>query len=149
MILIIGYGNPLRGDDALGQVAAAHLARHFRDDDDIHVRNVQQLTPELSQTIATYETVLLIDARHETPPGRLLIAEVQPGAAAASHPFSHYVTPADLLALAHGLYAASPRMLLVGITADSFAVGAPLSPPVQAALPRLYDEVIRLVNRSR
>jgi hydrogenase maturation protease len=146
MILIIGYGNPLRGDDALGPVAAKHLAQHYRDDANIHVCTVHQLTPELSEKVAAYTIALLIDARHREPAGQVFVEEVQLATNPSSHPFSHYVTPPELLLLARTLYSSSPRMFLSGITATAFAVGEPLSPPVFAALPILYEKIAALVQ---
>lgn len=146
MILIIGYGNPLRGDDALGPVAAKHLAQHYRDDANVHVCTVHQLTPELSEKLTDYATVLLIDARHHEPAGQVFIQDVQPAAHSTSRAFSHYVTPPELLLLTRSLYKSSPRMFLAGITATAFDVGEPLSLPVSAALPLLYEKIAALVQ---
>jgi hydrogenase maturation protease len=146
MILIIGYGNPLRGDDALGQVAAEHLARRFADDKSIHVQSVHQLTPELSEKLAVYDRVIFIDARHSKPAGELYVEEVQPASASDTHSFSHYVTPAELLLLANKLYDSAPYMLLTGISGDRFDVGQPLSAPVRQAVPQLCDAIEALVR---
>ena len=133
MILIVGYGNPLRGDDALGEVAATDLDGLFRHDERVEVRAVHQLTPDLAETLAGFGTVILVDARRGAPAGEIVVEEVRAAEGSAS-PFSHYVTPAELLALASVLYGASPRLFLVGITGASFDVGQPLSSPVRAAL---------------
>jgi hydrogenase maturation protease len=149
MILIMGYGNPLRGDDALGQVAADHLAQRFAEDDEVHVRAVHQLTPDLAQQISTYERAVLIDVRHAAPAGRVFLEEVQPAAQPPSGAFSHYVTPGELLLLADILYGARPSLFLAGATSTSFDVGAPLSAPVQEALPLLYEQIAALVRQKR
>ena len=51
LVLVIGYGNPLRGDDGIGWSAANALAEGMQDD---RVRIVAciQLTPELAESIA-------------------------------------------------------------------------------------------------
>lgn len=149
MILIIGYGNPLRGDDALGPVVAKHLAQHYRDDANVHVCTVHQLTPELSEKLTDCGTVLLIDARHHAPAGKIFVEDVQPATQSTSRAFSHYVTPPELLLLARSLYASSPRMFLAGITATAFDVGEPLSLPVRAALPLLFEKIAALVKEHR
>lgn len=146
MILIIGYGNPLRGDDALGQVAAKHLAQRFRNDKHIHVQSVHQLTPELSEKLADYGRVIFIDSRHSEPAGELFLEEIEPASAADTRSFSHYVTPAELLLLANKLYDSSPNVLLTGITGNIFDIGQPLSAPVRHALPLLYDAIDGLVR---
>lgn len=146
MILIIGYGNPLRGDDALGQIAAEHLAQHFAGHENIHVQSVHQLTPELSEKLAGCNLVIFIDTRHHVPEGEVYVEELQPATASIKRSFSHYVTPSELLLLANSLYATSPQGLLVGITSTMFDVGQPLSAPVQQALPLLYEAIDGLVR---
>ena len=49
--LIIGYGNPLRGDDAAGYVAA-ELLRERIFDPQVETVSEQQLLPEMMQSIA-------------------------------------------------------------------------------------------------
>lgn len=146
MILIVGYGNPLRGDDALGEVAATQLAGQFGHDEHVQVLVVHQLTPELAETMAAYDAVIFVDARRRAPAGEVVVEEVRSAAGSAS-PFSHYVTPAELLALVRSLYGASPRLFLAGITGATFDVGQPLSRPVRDALPRLNETVAELVRR--
>ena len=46
MILILGYGNPLRSDDALGQRVAQALRQRLKGGD-FQVQTAYQLTPEL------------------------------------------------------------------------------------------------------
>lgn len=146
MILMIGYGNPLRGDDALGQIAAEYLAQRYGDDESIHIQSVHQLTPELAEKVADYDLVIFIDTHDSEPAGKLYVQEVEPASDAITRSFSHYVTPGELLLLANSLYGSAPKMLLVGITGTQFDVGQPLSVPVRAALPLLYDAIDGLVQ---
>ncbi|MEO8391518.1 MAG: hydrogenase maturation protease [Chloroflexota bacterium] len=61
MILIIGYGNPLRSDDAIGQqIAQAMKDRLNRSD--VEVLLTYQLTPELIYSISEAQLVVFIDA---------------------------------------------------------------------------------------
>ena len=60
--LIIGYGNLLRGDDAVGCRAAYELEQLFRDDPDVEVIASQQLTPEMADDVAGSDFVLFLDA---------------------------------------------------------------------------------------
>ena len=46
MILVIGYGNPLRGDDAIGHRIAQMMEQRLPDDE-VQIQTVYQLTPEL------------------------------------------------------------------------------------------------------
>ena len=78
--LVVGYGNPLRGDDGLGWHAAAALAADPRlADTDVITRH--QLTPELAEDIATARLAVLIDASLGDTPGCVSIREVAPAPA--------------------------------------------------------------------
>ena len=59
-ILVIGYGNELRGDDGIGpRVAEAVAARNHPG---VRVRIVCQLVPELAAELAEARTVIFVDA---------------------------------------------------------------------------------------
>ncbi len=60
--LIIGYGNLLRGDDAVGCHAAHELEQHYRDDPEVEVIATQQLTPEMAEDVSRCGLVLFLDA---------------------------------------------------------------------------------------
>lgn len=66
--LIIGYGNPLRGDDGLGwhvaQRLAAVLPQHRA-----RIEVCHQLTPELAEPISRADLVIFIDAEDLAPAG--------------------------------------------------------------------------------
>ena len=53
-VLILGYGNPLRGDDALGPQVAEELAVRLGDDPRVTVQAVHQLTLDLAETLANF-----------------------------------------------------------------------------------------------
>jgi hydrogenase maturation protease len=59
--LIIGYGCPLRGDDAFGWHAAHRLLK-LAGNDSVQVLATHQLTPELAEPISHADLVIFIDA---------------------------------------------------------------------------------------
>jgi len=69
--LIIGYGNLLRGDDAVGCRVAYKLDQLFQDDPDVEVIASQQLTPEMAEDVARSNFVLFLDAATGEKPGTL------------------------------------------------------------------------------
>src|SRR5947199_6179560 len=95
--LIIGYGNPLRGDDAIGQVAADALAAEAAIDgaDAFHCH---QLTPELAERIATVDLVVFVDAAAGRQPGSVIVTPVR-GSLEAMTGLAHHVDPGELLAM--------------------------------------------------
>ena len=69
--LIIGYGNPMRGDDAIGCHAARQLEQHFWNDPDVEVIAAQQLIPEMAEDISLRDFVLFLDASFGEQPGTI------------------------------------------------------------------------------
>ena len=77
--LIIGYGNLLRGDDAVGCHAAHELEQHYRDDPEVEVIATQQLTPEMAEDVSRCGFVLFLDASSAEKPGTIRQSRVLPG----------------------------------------------------------------------
>jgi hydrogenase maturation protease len=141
--LIIGYGNPLRGDDGVGQVAAQALA----DGAAINCTDVivcHQLTPELAECIAAVDLVVFVDAAVDIRPGGVVVREVQ-GASTQSPGLVHTADPAALLKLASKLYGRSPQAFLVTVGVSTLALSDGLSEAAAAALPEAVAAVRRLV----
>jgi hydrogenase maturation protease len=140
--LLIGYGNPLRSDDAFGWRAAEQIAaRHPRGD--IEVQMFHQLGPELAQSLSEADLVIFLDASCEGTPGRLSCERVEPSDASSG--FTHHVKPGGLLAMAKHLFGRSPRAYIVSVAGASFACGENLSPAVQQALPEVEKLVAGLI----
>ena len=143
--LIIGYGNPLRGDDGLGW----HAARLLDDIAPAHSAEVltrHQLMPELAQPISEVAIVIFVDAASEGTPGLLRWRPVEPQTGPAS--FTHHVSPELLLGMAGELYGRCPRAFIVSVAGKSFDFGEELSPAVRAALPALVELVCKLLSEK-
>lgn len=139
--LVIGLGNPLRGDDSIGQRAAEALY-HCMEPGAAEVRLCHQLTPELSEPLARASLAIFIDARDGGPPGEIC-AKLVDSFGEARH--THFMTPSALLQLAKSLYGRAPHAWIVTVNAAHFDLGQPLSPEVERALPALVDRVCALV----
>jgi hypothetical protein len=105
--LVIGLGNPWRGDDGVGWRLAAAAGGCC----------VRQLTPELAERLVGPSRVLFIDG-WLAPAGRRR-PRLRPLAAAGCGGGSHGLSPGLLLTLALGLYGVRPAaaLLLVPIVA--------------------------------
>lgn len=145
-ILVIGYGNTLRGDDGFGPLAAQLIAA--RSPPDVAVLVVHQLGPELAPDIGKAGTVVFLDAAAAGEPGRLTAAAVAPHDLSATT-ISHSLAPGSLLALTRAVYGAAPAATLVTAAASSFAHGDALSPAVRAAAEKVADVIVRLADTGR
>jgi hydrogenase maturation protease len=66
--LVIGFGNPLRGDDGAGWRAAELIAADLRARG-VTVVGRHQLTLELAEDVSEADIVMLVDASCENSPG--------------------------------------------------------------------------------
>jgi hydrogenase maturation protease len=148
--LVIGYGNPLRGDDALGLHAAEALwaIPEIASDPSVRIESVHQLTPEVAESIADAQLVIFIDASVPSPgmaPGSMRCDEIGP-ALQSVETLGHHLTPAQTLAYARGFFGANSKAYVASIVSESFDYGAPLSAGVEAAVAPLVEWVLALLQ---
>jgi hydrogenase maturation protease len=130
-VLIIGYGNPLRGDDGFGWQAATRLLALIADPE-VEVLPVQQLTPELMEPVSRAGRVVFIDAAAAGEPG--VLQERSVAADPETRRFTHHSTPGGLLAGAAALFGRAPQATLYSVPGQDFGFGERLTPPVERAL---------------
>jgi hydrogenase maturation protease len=136
--LIIGYGSPIRGDDAVGPVLAELIAGSVEAGTwpagtEVQARHI--LTAELVADLHRAERVVFIDAAADGTPGEVRTRRLAPDATAPST-MAHFHDPRELLAWCEGLYGAAPEAWLITISGGAWDYGHfDLSPAVQAALP--------------
>lgn len=138
-ILVLAFGNPLRGDDGAGPAAVEGLALP----EDVEVLVAQQLLPEHAEAVARARGVVFVDAREGGTPGDIHEEEVRAGGAAL---LSHHLAPGHLLALARALGRPAPSAIALSVVGVDFTLGAGLSPPLEAALPLLRERVRRAAS---
>jgi hydrogenase maturation protease len=78
MTLIVGIGNPLRGDDGFGVALASAISGNF---DTI---TIHQLTPEIVEEIRDYETIIFTDISYGLPLGAIACS-LYPNSSSISH----------------------------------------------------------------
>jgi hydrogenase maturation protease len=144
-VLILAYGNTLRGDDGAGPVAAA-LLRAAGLPDGVAVLTLQQLAPELAESISSADRVIFVDAARGSDPGEICCSSL--AADAGPESFTHDFAPAALLALARQLYGRVPEAYALTLCGDSFDLSDQLSAAVAAAMPRFVETIRELALRS-
>ncbi|HEX7734627.1 MAG TPA: hydrogenase maturation protease [Ktedonobacteraceae bacterium] len=143
--LLLGIGNPLRGDDSLGRIVAGQLAQ--AGDLECEVQVVYQLTPELAESMAAASLVVMIDASREGDPGDIRVRQISPTFPAPGAIGVHHVTPDELAALTVVIYGHCPPVMVISITGADFNLGEQLSPSVTRAI-FLVGARIRQILRS-
>jgi hydrogenase maturation protease len=121
-VLVIGYGNTLRGDDAAGVKAAELISQRHPEFEYIYLH---QLVPELAEQIAERDIVFFIDAQKDIkqPNARLIAPGIK-----ADQPRTHFISPESLLSLSQQLYQRIPaKVYVIGIPASEFEFSEELS----------------------
>ncbi len=147
-LLVLAYGNPLCGDDAV----AWHIAQALEDtllDSAVEIDTFHQLTPELAEQVSQADAVIFLDAVVGDPPGIIELEDVE---TATSDPttWTHILTPATLLALSRTLYGKAPaRSMLLTVGGGSFQFTDELSAPVRRAVPKAVKKIVELVQSQK
>ena len=151
-ILVIGFGNPSRRDDGVGLAVVNNLRQRlglpaldeaFSGVDDLggalDTLFLQQLAPELAETLLDYDRVLFVDAHVGTCPD--LIHHDTLEAESPSTLVSHHMKPGRLLALTRLLYGAAPQGELISVRGYDFDFGTTLSPATASGVATVSAEI--------
>ncbi len=121
--LVIGIGNPSRGDDALGPLMIERLEALGLPDTEWLTDF--QLQVEYALDLEGRAEVIFVDAAAQGP-APYAFAPVE--AAADASVTSHALSPQALLAACARLAVAPPKAFLLAVRGYGFELGAPLSP---------------------
>lgn len=144
VILVIGFGNPLRGDDAAGRQVAHQIEE--RQLDNVRCIAVQQLTPELAELVAASELAIFVDARHGNDGDSVESAILSPDQTASTA--AHTSSPAGLLSLACGLFQKIPPAWLITIPGINFELEECLSEVAQAGIFAAVEDILNLIHSN-
>jgi hydrogenase maturation protease len=146
--LVIGYGSPIRGDDAVGPLAADRLA-DMALGPGITVLARHILTADLVPDIAAARRVVFIDAAASGRPGEIRRRPLAPNRDALSS-MAHFLDPGELLAWTQALCDQVPEAYLVTMTGADFDYAAyELTATAQECIGRLIQQVLDLVLPER
>jgi hydrogenase maturation protease len=140
--LVIGLGNPDRGDDGAGRAVARRLAA--RRDRGLEVRECSGETTALMDAWTGFDDVTLVDAcRGAGLPGSVFRFGTDDVGRVATlqHASTHSLGVAAAVGLAGALGALPSRLVIYAIEAQRSAHGEGLSPEVDRAV----DEVVASV----
>jgi hydrogenase maturation protease len=146
-ILVLGLGNDLLADDAIGHLAVRELEPRLAGRVDLEASALHGLA--LLDVFAGYDAAVVVDAactgRH--PVGT--VHEIDPASLAPIQgPSPHFAGLPEMLELARRLELRFPeRLRIVAVEVrDPLTVGGEMTPEVRAALPELCRRVERAVD---
>ena len=128
-LLVIGYGNTLRSDDAAGVLVAERITA--LDLPGVRVLARPVLTPELAVDLAHSVTAVFVDATADKTRDLVRVWLAPDDNIPVS---THATDPRALLALARELYGHAPGAWLLKVPATNFDHGEGLSEPTQRGI---------------
>jgi hydrogenase maturation protease len=141
-LLVIGYGNPLRGDDGVGPQVVEAI-------EELHLPAVQtlichQLSPEHAEPIARARTVVFVDAAVDAPKD-VQLRKLEPNA--TSQLMAHAADPRTMLALARDVFGHCPEAWWLTIPAVKLGFGEELSPAARQGCEVALEQIRALARR--
>ncbi len=141
-LLVIGFGNTLRRDDAAGPAVAEAVAALNLPGVFVLVRH--QLTPELAEPVSHAAAVVFVDATTRTRDG-VELQETHPRDGLRT--LGHVTDPGSILTLARYLFGRCPRSWTLTIPGEDFGLGEELSPLAQSGIGMAVKEIQRLADQ--
>jgi hydrogenase maturation protease len=143
MILIVGYGNQIRGDDGIGQAVITELEQ-------LNLMNVRslslhQLTPEVAAEMAEVDTVIFVDASLEGKTVNITSLEPLPS---DLFNWGHSLNPRSLLSLTQFLYQKQPQSWLIAIPGENFELSESLSQKAQQGIQEALRIIKTFINKT-
>lgn len=131
-VLVVGFGNTLRGDDGLGpRVADALARRHWPKSLKPHFLSLPQLDIGLIPALAEAALAIFVDARRDDDDAPIRIKRFAARADAASppiaHPGTHALTVDGLLGIVQHWYGRRPECYLILAKGQDFSFRETLS----------------------
>ena len=141
-LLVIGYGNPLRGDDGVGPKVVEAI-------EELHLPAVQtlichQLSPEHAEPIARARMVVFVDAAVDAPQ-EVQLRKLEPNE--SSQLMAHAADPRTMLALARDVFGHCPEAWWLTIPAVKLGFGEELSPVARHGYEVALKQIRSLADR--
>jgi len=141
-LLVIGYGNTLRGDDGVGpRVAEAVGALNLPG---VRTLICQQLSPEHAVPISLAQTVIFVDAAVDVP-GEVRLCRLEPNA--SPQVMAHAADPRTMLALSRDVFGHVPQAWWLTIPAVKMDFCEDLTPEAQRGFAEAVEK-IKTLGRS-
>ncbi|MCP3953035.1 MAG: hydrogenase maturation protease [Desulfobacterales bacterium] len=143
-MLVLGVGNPLRGDDGVGIELVRRLREHFG----AGLNCEELLAPDviLAERIAAFDHLLIIDALAEAQEAPYRFVDLAPAKSfmPAGSMVSHCFNWPAILAMAQELYGHAPKTRVLGIAARQVEFSEFLSPHCQENADKAFDLLVSL-----
>lgn len=142
--VLVGVGNAYRCDDGVGLVVAERVRALAPED--VHVTVCEQEASRVMDAFEQADVAVVVDAvASGGTPGELhrFDAASAPVPARVFGSSTHAFGVGEAIELARALGKLPPAVVVIGVEGEEFAAGESLSTPVEAAVPRAAEAVLR------
>lgn len=145
IFLIIGYGNTLCSDDAVGQVVAQQVEKWNLSE--VCCIYQHQLTPELVEVIKNFTTIIFVDACLNSN-GLVNFISLPRLNINNQDSHGHYCNPEYLLYLTELIYQKLPKSYLITIPIHNLDLGEDLSDLAQQGVKESLIIIQKFINEK-
>ncbi len=141
--LIVGVGNPFRGDDSVGILVARFLKRCFGER--VKIIGVGFSLDELIQTWGNYDLVILIDAvKSKESPGKIYRLKFGVDEISARLEFfsTHSIGLIEHIEIAKALGKLPRELIIYGIVGKDFDIGGAISREARASCKEVIKQIL-------
>ena len=143
-VLLLGLGNDILTDDAIGLNVVRHLRESLAGDDRIEVRETMEMGLALLDFLVGYRAVVIVDSIQtgQAPAGTILELDAT-GLKQITGRTPHFLGVGETLALGRVLGLPVPgcvKIFAVEVE-DPFTLGTQMTPVLQHALPGIAERV--------
>ncbi|MFR9787099.1 hydrogenase maturation protease [Streptomyces sp. MB22_4] len=148
-VVVIGVGNPLRGDDGVGPAAVEALRGRVPDGTVLAVSDGEPA--RVLELWRGADTVVVAEALRARParPGRVhTLTAAEAASRTTGTASTHAFGLGECLALAEALDRLPPRLVVHAVEVADMELGARMSEAVRSALPELIDRIAASVRQA-
>ena len=150
-IVIGGVGNVLLGDDGVGPYVVHLLEQRYHFEEGVSVCDLGTPGLDLVGHLSGIDALILVDAiSNDTPPGTLSLYhrnDILRNGPAPVRMDPHSPSLSESLLIADFTGEGPREVLLIGISAEQFEPGTPLSGPLRAAATHAIEEILLELDR--
>jgi hydrogenase maturation protease len=146
MVHLVGVGNPIKGDDALGLEVVSALRARLGASPTRRIRiHPQSLSPErILPKLAESGTVVIFDAvEANRAPGAIVCSKL------SDTKFGFFATHNLPLRIVPGISGREAQIYVVGIQPESVDIGEGLTPTAKASVDKVVEGVVDAVEATR
>jgi hydrogenase maturation protease len=148
-ILLLGLGNDILTDDAVGLIMVRQLARDLAGRPEFEIKETMEMGLALLDFMVGYQAVVLVDSIQtgRQPPGTLHVVDPA-GLKSLTGRTPHFLGVGETLALGRELGLAMPALVRIYAieVEDPFTLGTELTPALRSAWPSLVDRITQGLN---